>query len=232
MLPEIGAVGQEKLGEARITIIGAGGLGSPVSLYLCAAGVGHLRLIDDDTVSLSNLNRQILHSEADIGRAKVDSARDRLTALNSGIDLECLGLRLGEATLERCLAGSHLIIDCLDNFPARYLVNDFCFKHRLPFLYAGVRGWEGRLALLLPGITPCFRCLVPSAPDPEQLPVIGVTPGVIGSLVALEAIKFVLSIGTSLVGQLLIFDGLRQLFRLISLEGDPHCPCCAKGVAP
>jgi len=238
-MPEVGLAGQRRLAQARVLQVGAGGLGSPAAFYLAAVGVGHLRLVDDDMVERSNLQRQILHTEADIGRAKVASAADRLTALNPGIQIESIQQRLTSANIERILDGVDVVLDGADNFPVRYLLNDACVKLGLPLVYAAVHRFDGQLSVFDAGRhrghLPCYRCLFPAPPPPETAPncneagVLGVLPGTLGMLQATEAIKLLLGIGEPLSGRLLQFDALTMRFRETRLMPDPECPVCTPG---
>jgi len=220
-------------------LVGAGGLGSPAAFYLAAAGIGRLRLIDDDVVERSNLQRQILHTEADIGYAKVASAARRLNALNPGVQVEQIQERLTSANIERVLDGVDVVLDGADNFPVRYLLNDACVKLALPLVYGAVHRFEGQLSVFdagrQRGHAPCYRCLFPSPPAPEDAPncsevgVLGVLPGTIGMLQATEVLKLLLGLGTPLTGRLLQFDALSMRMRDTRLAPDPDCPVCAAG---
>lgn len=232
LLPEVGVEGQQKLRDARVLLIGAGGLGSPAALYLAAAGVGTLGLAEFDRVDVTNLQRQVLHGTADIGRPKLDSARDRLHDLNPHVTLEPFGERLTSATALDLLRGYDVVIDGSDNFPTRYLVNDACVLLGKPLVYGSIFRFEGQVSVFDARRGPCYRCLYSEPPPPGLVPscaeggVLGVLPGVIGSLQALEAIKLVLGVGDSLVGRLVLFDALRLRFRELSLRKDPDCPVC------
>jgi len=238
-LPEVGEAGQRKLEAARIVMIGAGGLGSPAAFYLAAAGIGTLVLADDDVVDRSNLQRQILHTDARIGVAKTESARIALSALNPGVSIEKFATRVTSANVERLLDGADVVIDGADNFAARYLLNDACVKLAKPLVYGAVHRFEGQVSVFdagrKRGVAPCYRCLFPEPPPPEAAPncaeagVLGVLPGVIGLLQATEAIKLILGIGASLAGRLLHFDALAMRFRETRLSPDPECPICAVG---
>ncbi|MEO5596060.1 MAG: molybdopterin-synthase adenylyltransferase MoeB [Lysobacteraceae bacterium] len=240
-LPEVGAEGQRRLGDARVVLIGAGGLGSPAAFYLTAAGVGTLVLADDDVVDRSNLQRQILHTEARIGIAKTESARSALSALNPRIDIQTLRERVTSDNVEALLEGADVVIDGADNFAARYLLNDACVKLGKPLVYGAVHRFEGQVSVFdagrQRGLLPCYRCLFPQPPPPDAAPncseagVLGVLPGVIGLLQATEAIKLILEIGQSLAGRLLQFDALAMRFRETRLSADPDCPICAPGRA-
>lgn len=236
-LPEVGEVGQRKLQAARIAMVGAGGLGSPAGFYLAAAGVGTLVLADDDVVDRSNLQRQILHTDARIGTPKVESARIALSALNPQVGIETFPERITAANVERLIAGADVVIDGADNFPVRYLLNDACVKLGKPLVYGAVHRFEGQVSVFdagrKRGDAPCYRCLFPEPPPPEAAPncaeagVLGVLPGVIGLLQATEAIKLILGQGDPLTGRLLHFDALGMRFRETRLRADPHCPVCA-----
>lgn len=237
LLPGVGLEGQRRLQQARVVMIGAGGLGAPAAFYLAAAGVGHLRLVDDDRVERSNLHRQIVHADAAVGEPKVASARARLLALNPRIQVEQVAERLVAANVERVLDGADVVIDGADNFPVRYLLNDACVKLGLPLVHGAVHRFEGQVSVFdagrARGRSPCYRCLFPQPPAPENAPncaeagVLGVLPGVIGLLQATEALKLLLGIGQPLVGRLLQYDALAMTFRQLQLPADPDCPVCA-----
>jgi adenylyltransferase/sulfurtransferase len=231
-LPEVGVAGQERLAAARILLIGAGGLGSPAALYLAAAGIGTLGIVDADVVDASNLQRQVLHDTPSIGRLKVDSAKARLEALNPFVRIEPIAERLTSANARELIARYDLIVDGSDNFPTRYLVNDACVLEGKPFVYGSIFRFEGQLSLFgVPG-GPCYRCLFAEPPAPELVPscveagVIGVLPGLIGTLQALEAIKWVLGVGRSAAGRLLLVDALGLTVREIAVARDPACAVC------
>ncbi|KLD70847.1 molybdopterin biosynthesis protein MoeB [Xanthomonas pisi DSM 18956] len=240
-LPQVGVQGQRQLAGARVLLVGAGGLGSPAAFYLAAAGVGHLRLADDDVVDRSNLQRQILHTEDSVGTAKVDSAALRIGALNPRVHVEAVQARVSADNVESLLRDVDVVVDGADNFAARYLLNDACIKLGKPLVYGAVQQFEGQVSVFDAGRNrghaPCYRCLFPEPPPPEFAPscaeagVLGVLPGVIGLLQATEALKLLLGIGDSLSGRLLSFDALSMRFREIRLPPDPHCPVCAPGVA-
>lgn len=239
-LPEVGEAGQRALEAARVVLIGAGGLGSPAAFYLAAAGVGTVRLADDDVVDRSNLQRQILHGDARIGMNKTESAGAALAALNPRTKVEGVRERVTSANVERILDGADVVIDGADNFAARYLLNDACVKLGKPLVYGAVHRFEGQVSVFdagrQRGIAPCYRCLFPEPPPPEAAPncadagVLGVLPGVIGLLQATETLKLLLGLGTSLAGRLLHFDALGMHFRETRLPPDPHCPVCAPGL--
>ncbi len=238
-LPEIGLAGQQRLQQAHVLLLGAGGLGSPAAYYLAAAGVGRLRIADDDVVDRSNLQRQILHTEDRIGTAKVASAAATLNALNPRTRIDAVAERVTSANVERLLEGVDVVIDGADNFPVRYLLNDACVKLGKPLVYGAVHRFEGQASVFdagrRRGEAPCYRCLFPEPPPPEAAPncaeagVLGVLPGVIGLIQATEAIKLLLGLGDPLSGRLLHFDALAMRFRETRLTPDPDCPLCAPG---
>ena len=239
LLPEVGVEGQRRLEGSRVLMIGAGGLGSPAAFYLAAAGVGHLRIADDDVVDRSNLQRQILHTEARIGEPKVASAQATLGALNPRTQVEAVQVRVTSDNIERLLDGVDVVLDGADNFPVRYLLNDACVKLGIPLVYGAVQQFEGQVSVFDAGRhrgeLPCYRCLFPEPPPPEFAPncaeagVLGVLPGVIGLLQATEVVKLLLGIGDSLAGRLLQFDALSMRFRETRLRHDPDCAVCAVG---
>ncbi len=238
-LPEVGLDGQQKIEAACVLLVGVGGLGSPAAFYLAAAGVGTLRLADDDVVDRSNLQRQILHTEARIGMTKVESAAATLSALNPRTHLQVVAERITSANVGSLLDGVDVVIDGADNFSARYLLNDACVRHGKPLVYGAVHRFEGQVSVFdagrQRGVAPCYRCLFPEPPPPEAAPncaeagVLGVLPGVIGLLQATEAIKLVLGLGDPLTGRLLQFDALAMRFRETRLSPDPDCAVCAPG---
>jgi sulfur-carrier protein adenylyltransferase/sulfurtransferase len=235
IMPEVGADGQRRLKDVRVLCIGAGGLGSPVTLYLAAAGIGTIGLVDFDTVDLSNLQRQVLHGTKDVGRSKLESARDRLLDLNPKIDVELHEARFTSANAIELVEAYDIVIDGCDNFPTRYLSSDVCVWTRKPNIYGSVFRFEGQATVFAPHLGgPCYRCLFPEPPDPGSIPncaeagVLGVLPGVIGLIQAIEAIKLILGAGQSLVGRLLHFDALKMKFRELNLRRDPQCPVCGE----
>lgn len=239
LLPQVGLDGQKRLEAARVLLVGAGGLGSPVAFYLAAAGIGTLVLADDDVVDRSNLQRQILHTEASIGTPKVASAARALAAMNPRVRIEAVQARVTSQNIDVLIASADVVVDGADNFPLRYLLNDACIKHAKPLVYGAVHRFEGQASVFdagrKRGMAPCYRCLFPQPPRVEDAPncaeagVLGVLPGVIGLLQANEAIKLLLGIGDSLAGRLLSFDALAARFREIRLARDPACPVCAPG---
>ncbi len=238
-LPEVGVEGQKRLQAARVLVVGAGGLGSPAAFYLAAAGVGRLRIVDDDVVDRSNLQRQILHTDAGIGMPKVESAARTLQALNPRVSLETERLRVTAGDIDRLLADVDVVLDGSDNFPVRYLLNDACVAHAKPLVHGAVHRFDGQVSVFDAGrhrgMQPCYRCLFPEPPPPEAAPncseagVLGVLPGVIGLLQATEVLKLLLGIGEPLTGRLLHFDALSMRFRETRLSPDPDCRVCAPG---
>ncbi len=221
-----GKKGQENLKKAHIVIAGAGGLGSSVALYLTAAGAGHITIIDHENVELSNLNRQILHWEKDIGKSKVDSAVEKLTQLNS--DIEILGIKekITEGNVLSLLKGADGVVDCLDNFKTRFILNDAILKLRIPFFHGACYEFEGRATTIIPGRTPCLRCIIPRSPPEKKVPIMGTTPGTIGTIQATEVIKFFSGIDPLLTGKLLVYDSRYFTYELIRIEKNPECPSC------
>jgi adenylyltransferase/sulfurtransferase len=222
----IGEAGQEKLKAARVLVAGAGGLGTVISLYLAAAGVGHLRIIDCDVVETSNLNRQILHWSGDVGRPKTASVEEKLAALNPLIRIETVSGRIAEESIGEMARGCDLIVDAMDNFPTRYLLNRTAVEKGIPFIHGAVRGFFGQATTVIPGKTPCLRCLFPESPPREVFPIIGATCGVIGAIEATEAIKLLTGQGEPLAGRLFLWDGLAGSADSIIVERDPSCPDC------
>jgi molybdopterin/thiamine biosynthesis adenylyltransferase len=235
-IPEVGVAGQQKMLAARVACVGAGGLGSPAAFYLAAAGIGTLGVIDDDKVDASNLQRQILHATDRLGVAKVDSAEQSLKRLNPDVNVVKHAVRLTAANAESVLGGYDVVVDGADNFATRYLVNDVALKLGKPVVHAAVFRFEGQLTVFGGGDAPCYRCLFPVPPRPEDAPscaeagVLGVLPGVLGVLQATEAIKLVLGLGSSLAGRLVLYDALGVRFRELRIKRDPQCPSCGDGV--
>jgi sulfur-carrier protein adenylyltransferase/sulfurtransferase len=235
IMPEVTSEGQSRLKAARVLCIGAGGLGSPTALYLAAAGIGTIGIVDFDNVDLSNLQRQILHGTKDIGRAKLESARDRLHDINPQIEIELHQCRFSSENASQLVTTYDVVVDGCDNFPTRYLSNDVCVFARKPNVYGSVFRFEGQTTVFAPHMGgPCYRCLFPEPPPPESVPncaqagVLGVLPGIIGMLQAIETLKLILGIGEPLVGRLLHFDALKVKFRELNLRRDPQCPVCGE----
>jgi adenylyltransferase/sulfurtransferase len=236
-MPEVGIDGQRRLKAAHVLCIGAGGLGSPAALYLAAAGVGTIGIVDFDDVDLSNLQRQILHGTKDIGRSKLESARDRLRDANPNIEVELHQCRFSSENASELVARYDLVVDGSDNFPTRYLSNDVCVFARRPNIYGSIFRFDGQSTVFAPHMGgPCYRCLFPEPPAPGTIPncaeagVLGVLPGIIGMVQAIEAIKLILGVGEPLIGRLLHFEALKMKFRELKLRRDPQCPVC--GDAP
>jgi adenylyltransferase/sulfurtransferase len=232
ILPGVGSDGQRRLKQARVLLVGAGGLGSPAALYLAAAGIGHLGIVDCDVVDRTNLQRQILHGTSDIGRKKTDSAADRIAEVNSNVQVGRFDAKLTSANALEILGEYDIIIDGTDNFPTRYLVNDACVILGKPNVYGSIIRFEGQASVFGHEGGPCYRCLYREPPPPGMVPscaeggVFGVVPGIVGSIQATEAIKLVLGAGDSLSGRLLLIDVLRMRFRTIQIRQDPSCPAC------
>jgi adenylyltransferase/sulfurtransferase len=232
LLPEVGIDGQRKLKRARVLIIGAGGLGSPLALYLAAAGVGTLGLVDFDTVELSNLQRQVLHGTRDVGRRKLDSARDRIADVNPLVRIESHDTRLSAENALAIIGAYDLVVDGTDNFATRYLVNDACVLSGRPNVYGSIFRFDGQVSVFATTDGPCYRCVYPEPPPPGLVPscadggVLGVLPGLVGTLQATEALKLLLGIGTPLAGRLLLVDALHGGVRTVRTRRDPKCPAC------
>ncbi|HEX5963040.1 MAG TPA: molybdopterin-synthase adenylyltransferase MoeB, partial [Gemmatimonadales bacterium] len=232
LLPEVGVTGQRKLKAARVLTVGAGGLGSPLSLYLAAAGVGTIGIVDFDVVDLTNLQRQIVHGTSTLGRPKLESAEERLTDLNPNVRIERHETRLTSENALEILREYDIVVDGTDNFPTRYLVNDACVLLDKPNVYGSIFRFEGQASLFYAAKGPCYRCLYSEPPPPGLVPscaeggVLGVLPGIIGSIQALETIKWIIGAGSSLLGRLVLFDALKLRFRELELRKDPACPIC------
>jgi molybdopterin/thiamine biosynthesis adenylyltransferase len=222
----LGEDGQDKLKKARVFIAGAGGLGSPISIYLAAAGIGRITIIDKDVVALSNLNRQILHWEKDIDRKKAISAKEKLKEINRDIDVEAESETITEENAYDLVADANLIIDAMDNYPTRYLLNKIAIKKNIPFIHGAINGFHGQATTVLPGKSACLRCIFRLAPPPAVFPVLGVTPGIIGLIQATEAIKYIVGIGDLLAGKLLLWDGLNCQIDIVHVEKNPLCWDC------
>jgi sulfur-carrier protein adenylyltransferase/sulfurtransferase len=234
LLPEVGPEGQQKLLEAKVLLLGAGGLGSPAALYLAAAGVGTLGIVDNDEVDVSNLQRQVIHSTDRVGVSKVDSAEETIKALNPDVNVQKYNLRLGPENIMEILPGYDVVVDGLDNFPTRYLLNDASVRLGIPVVSAAILGFEGQLSVFKPYDGPCYRCLFPVPPPAELAPscgangVLGVLPGTMGLLQATEVIKLILGVGDPLVGRLLMYDALAATLTEVKVRRDPECPICSR----
>jgi len=234
LLPEVDVAGQQKLLDSKVLLLGAGGLGSPAALYLAAAGVGTIGIIDMDVVDASNLQRQVLHNMDRIGDRKVDSAKKTLTAMNPDVNVVTYDVRLGADNILDIIDGYDVIVDGTDNFPTRYLVNDASLLKRIPVVHGSIFRFEGQATVFNPYVGPCYRCMIPEPPPAEMAPscaeagVLGVLPGIIGSLQAMEAIKLLLGLGDPLVGRLLAYDALEESFRTFKVHRDPECPACGE----
>jgi molybdopterin/thiamine biosynthesis adenylyltransferase len=234
LLPEVGAEGQQKLLDAKVLLLGAGGLGSPTALYLAAAGIGTLGIVDDDDVDLSNLQRQVIHNSERIGVPKVDSAEQTITALNPDVKVQKYPIRLGPENIMDILPGYDIVVDGLDNFPTRYLLNDASVRLQIPVVSAAILGFEGQLSVFKPYDGPCYRCLFPVPPPAELAPscgangVLGVLPGTMGLLQATEVIKLILGEGDPLIGRLLMYDALSASVSEVKVRRDPDCPICSR----
>jgi molybdopterin/thiamine biosynthesis adenylyltransferase/rhodanese-related sulfurtransferase len=234
LLPEVGMEGQQRLLDAKVLLLGAGGLGSPAALYLAAAGVGTLGIVDNDVVDVSNLQRQVIHSTDRVGVSKVDSAEQTITALNPDVKVVKHDLRLGPENIMEILPGYDIVVDGLDNFPTRYLLNDASVRLRIPVVSAAILGFEGQLSVFKPYDGPCYRCLFPVPPPAELAPscgangVLGVLPGTMGLLQATEVIKLILDEGDTLIGRLLMYDALAATVTEVKVRRDPDCPICSR----
>ncbi|RJP75151.1 MAG: molybdopterin-synthase adenylyltransferase MoeB [Candidatus Abyssobacteria bacterium SURF_17] len=234
ILKEVGGTGQRKLREARVLVVGVGGLGSPASYYLAAAGVGTIGIVDSDFVELSNLQRQILHRTDDIGRQKTESGAERLHALNPGVSVVKHAVKLSKDNVTDIIGAYDVIIDGVDNFAARYLLNDACFFQKKPLVEAGVLQFLGQIMTIVPGQGPCYRCVFPEPPPPGSVPscqeagILGAVPGVLGTLQAAEALKLILGIGKPLIGRIIIYEALSGSFREVRFNPNPRCPLCGE----
>jgi len=231
IMDEVGPEGQAKLLDSRVLVVGAGGLGAPVIQYLAAAGVGTLGVVDDDVVERSNLQRQVIHGDDDIGRTKVDSAAAFVENLNPDVDVETYETRLTKENVEEIVPGHDVVVDASDNFPTRYLLNDFCRLREIPIAHGAIYKFEGQITTLAPE-GPCYRCLFPEAPEPGTVPdcattgVLGVLPGTVGCIQATEAVKLVLDAGETLTGRLLFYDAMEMSFETVPYQQNPECPVC------
>ncbi len=237
LMPEVGVAGQARLLDARVLLVGAGGLGSPAALYLAAAGVGTIGIVDFDVVDVSNLQRQVIHTTDRIGETKVASARASIAALNPDVEVIAHDAELGPDNVDAIIAGYQVIVDGTDSFEARYTLNDAAVRAGIPVVHASVYRFEGQITVFDPASGPCYRCLYPSPPPPELAPpcsiagVLGVVPGIMGTLQASEALKLLLGIGDTLAGRLLLFDALETTFQELILRRDPSCPACSEARA-
>jgi len=235
VIPEVGPEGQRRLKEARVLLVGAGGLGSPAAVYLACAGVGTLGIVDADVVDESNLQRQILHTPGRVGMRKVESAARMIRELNPFVSVEMFDARLTSANADKIVPNFDVVVDGADNFPTRYLINDACVKHKKPNVHGSVFRFEGQASVFLRGRSPCYRCLYPEPPPPGMTQscadagVLGVLPGIIGLLQAVEVIKLILEEGEPLFGRLLVYDALAATFRELKVRANPACPYCAEG---
>ena len=231
IMPQVGSVGQRKLIDASVLLVGAGGLGSPLAMYLAAAGVGKIGIVDFDSVDITNLHRQILHGNEDVGRAKVDSAEERLLSINPDVTVEKLPVHMNSENAMEIAKDFDILVDGTDNFPTRYLINDVGVLSNKPVVHGSIFLFEGQMTTFLPG-QGCYRCLYPAPPPPGMVPscseagVLGVLPGIVGSIMAAEAIKVILGLGQTLVNRLLMFDAEDMDFRKVKLRKDPECPIC------
>ncbi|MBI4597061.1 MAG: molybdopterin-synthase adenylyltransferase MoeB [Candidatus Omnitrophica bacterium] len=234
IMPEVGIEGQQQLKDAGMLLIGAGGLGSPLGLYLAAAGVGRLGIVDFDVVDFTNLQRQIIHRTEDVGRLKVESAKERINAINPDVDVTAYNAKLSRDNIMELIAPYDVVIDGTDNFPTRYLVNDACIFQKKPNIYGSIFRFDGQATVFAPFSGPCYRCVYPEPPPPGMVPscaeggVLGVLPGIIGIIQATEAIKLIIGKGDPLIGRLLLYNALKMEFREVKLKRDPQCPVCGE----
>ena len=237
LLPNVGGKGQEKLLAAKVLIIGAGGLGSPCALYLASAGIGKIGIVDSDKVEVNNLQRQIVHSTKTVGISKVDSAKERLNAINPDVEVISHKIRITSENILEVIGGYDIIVDGSDNFPTRYLVNDACVLAKKPLSHGGIFRFDGQAITILPGQSACYRCLFPEPPPPGLVPscqeagILGAVAGVIGTIQANEVLKYILGIGNLLTGKLLVFNALDSSFRQVKVPRDPKCPVCSENPA-
>jgi molybdopterin/thiamine biosynthesis adenylyltransferase len=222
-----GEEGQERLKKAHIFIAGAGGLGSPVSIYLAVAGIGTITIVDMDVVDQTNLNRQILHFDHDIGRKKTASAEEKLQKLNPDIIINAIDVKIDDTNAAKLIGRAEGIVDAMDNYPTRYLLNDVAIAKKIPLFHGGISGFYGQVTTIIPGTTPCLKCIFPKAPPKEVFPVVGVTPGIIGTIQANEVIKYLLGSGELLMGRLFIWDGMQARAEEICVERNPACETCS-----
>jgi molybdopterin-synthase adenylyltransferase len=228
--PGFGKAGQGKLRASHVLVAGVGGLGSAAAMYLAYAGIGHITIVDNDSVELSNLNRQILHWESDIGRKKPVSAADKLPRINSSVRITPVCKKITEASVDKIVEGANVVVDGLDNYDTRFLVNAACVRKRIPFIHAGVNGLLGQITTIIPGKTPCLACIYPKSPDTEEnIPVFGVTPALMASMQVMEAIKLIAGFGETLKGRMLYFNGETMEFAFQDLVKNPKCGVCGSG---
>ncbi len=225
-ISDLGTNGQLRLKRARVLVAGAGGLGSPVSFYLVAAGIGHVAILDKDTVELSNLNRQILHWSKDMGKLKSVSAIEKLRLLNPEVRVEGISEIIDSETIYKLVKGFSVVVDCMDNWPTRFLINQACVKEKIPFIHSGVHSLYGQITTIFPGKGPCLRCILPKTPKDEEIPILGATAGTLGALEALETIKIITELGDPLVGRMLYIDCENMSFHEIKIERRKDCPIC------
>ena len=225
-IPDFGSQGQQRLREAKVLVAGLGGLGTPVSLYLAAAGVGALRLVDCDVIQLSNLNRQLLYGTKDIGQRKASQAHQQIHRLNPNVNVEIVDTKITQDNVPSLVADCDLIIDALDNYPTRYTLNGAAVSNHIPLIHGSVHALDGMATTIIPGNTPCLRCIFPESPPQTTTPVLGATPGIIGCIQALEAIKYLTELGELLTGRLLLLDGLVLKFTELRVKRDPQCLDC------
>lgn len=228
MIPEIGESGQERLRQSRVVIAGCGGLGSPIAIYLAAVGIGTMRIIDSDRITLSNLNRQILHWADDIGRNKISSASEKLRKLNPNLNIESLAEQITENNVRELVGSFNIIVDAMDNLATRYLLNQVALESGSPLFHGSVYGFEGRAMTIIPGKSACLRCVYQGVLTEEKFPIIGVAPAVIGCIQATEVIKYILGIGELLTNCLLTYNGLEMRFSKLAVKKNPNCPHCGK----
>lgn len=221
-----GEEAQEKLKQAEVFLAGAGGLGSPVAIYLAVAGIGTIAIADNDTIELTNLNRQILHRDRDCGRKKVASAEENLREINPDIEIRAVDATIGDGNAEELVGNADVIVDAMDNYAARFLLNRAAFRKNIPLVHAAIRGLHGQATTVIPGKTPCLSCIFPHAPPGEVLPVLGATAGVMASIQATEVVKYLTGTGELLAGRLLLWDGRTSRAEEIAVERNPKCPVC------
>lgn len=224
-----GEEGQEKLKNSSVTIIGSGGLGSPIAIYLAVAGVGKIKIIDHDTVELSNLNRQILHHHRDIGSLKIDSAKRKLNELNPEIDIETSNETITQDNIKNVIDNAHIVVDALDNYYTRFLLNETAVKMKIPMVHGAVEGFHGQVTSIIPEETPCMRCMISKTPPKKTFPILGTTAGIIGTIQANEVIKYLTETGKLLSGRLLLWDGLNSNMEEVPVSKNPYCEICGTG---